>query len=205
MAEPQFRPPAARKTKPLPPGSAPQFEFKGKDKPKTGKQLFREKLLSDEGMLALHQRVATDPKIQKGKDTVTDLKRVLWHMRDWQHALFPRMKFEAFVGYTALVKTYRHDIEETLAKVAAPEPEPNAAPPPADAVPHVPLAAVSDPPSAPLGPSPTHGVESVLVDLDDDAIGSSAGAERKVADSPAEVNDCSESPMKRPRLNPDVV
>eukprot|EP00667_Euglena_gracilis_P019322 EG_transcript_20684 len=129
MAEPKFRPPPVRRTLPLAAADTQQFEFKvHKEKARTGKQLFRDKLLSDQGLRCLYEKVRTDPTLiqRSSKDPLSDVKRVLWHVRDWQNALFPRMKFPSFVNYTALMKTYKHDIEQTLNNVSsAPEPTSN--------------------------------------------------------------------------------
>ena len=83
-----------------------------KEKSKTGKQLFREKLLSDNGMVKLHARI--QKQVQEGKGL--DLKTVLWDIRDWQQALFPRMRFESFQDHAATVKTFKYDIGQTLEK-----------------------------------------------------------------------------------------
>jgi len=107
MAEPQFRPPPERRT--LPNEDAPVFKVhKAKSKPR--KQIFREALISDKGLRLLYSKMQSEPLKGHGNEAA-DLKRILFRARDWQHDLFPRMRFESFLDFAAQYKTYRYDID----------------------------------------------------------------------------------------------
>eukprot|EP00993_Chasmostoma_nieuportense_P004566 NODE_5228_length_682_cov_26.079279_g5065_i0.p1 GENE.NODE_5228_length_682_cov_26.079279_g5065_i0~~NODE_5228_length_682_cov_26.079279_g5065_i0.p1 ORF type:complete len:142 (+),score=29.90 NODE_5228_length_682_cov_26.079279_g5065_i0:41-427(+) len=82
----------------------------------TGKQLFKQRLVSAEGLPALLDRIKHTPFKGSGHEA-SNLKTLLWHFRDWQHNLFPRMKFDAFVDHTCVLKNLKFEIQALHADV----------------------------------------------------------------------------------------
>jgi len=95
-----------------------------REKHRTGKQLFREGLLSSNGMSSLYQTVK-GLKLHTSSEgsEAANLKKYLWHVRHWQHELYPRMQFTFFVDYLKEMKTFKTDIDQVMLIVDGEKPQ----------------------------------------------------------------------------------